>query len=300
MDTLTVQMDSEGWIDISMIASFNRVRSLTPDLDTVRDVMDLSQYLEVRENKVRLANGEAKRWVLPHAKLSPFAPDSPATQARQRTPLLGAGPAVGGTDGYQTDGDIGLDEDGNPLPSGIAREREQTPAEKQEQAEIELAAGAYAGGPMYPSYGYGVGGSASTGDAASGEAANGTNGAKSSAEGGDKTTSTYTFTNSFTSNKELAAGVESALMKDTGMFASMRREERLEAEAKAKAEAQAAAAAGGNVAQSKQPEDVKAASAAAHEGVDSAAEGKEENAVIDTQAQVPNGSEPKEVTPSAT
>jgi la-related protein 1 len=82
-------MDSEGWIDISMIASFNRVRSLTPDVDVVRDVMEMSVYLDVRKDKVRLANGEAKRWVLPDAKVSIFAPSPRARDAE-----LGAGAAT--------------------------------------------------------------------------------------------------------------------------------------------------------------------------------------------------------------
>jgi la-related protein 1 len=69
-------MDSEGWIDIAMIASFNRIKSLTPDVPTVCEVMLLSSLLEVREDKVRLAGAEAKRWVLPDAKPSPWAADA--------------------------------------------------------------------------------------------------------------------------------------------------------------------------------------------------------------------------------
>ena len=63
-------MDSEGWIDIAMIASFNRVKSLTPEFNMVREVMTLSSLLEVHDNKVRLANGHSSKWVLPDAKLS--------------------------------------------------------------------------------------------------------------------------------------------------------------------------------------------------------------------------------------
>lgn len=72
---LTLQMDSEGWIEISMIASFNRLKSLTPDVAMVKEVMHLSSLLEVREDKVRLAGLESKRWVLPDAKPSTFPPD---------------------------------------------------------------------------------------------------------------------------------------------------------------------------------------------------------------------------------
>ena len=72
---LRQQMDSEGWIDISMIASFNRLKSLTPDVNMVKEVMGLSSLLEVREDKVRLAGQESKRWVLPNAPTSIFPPD---------------------------------------------------------------------------------------------------------------------------------------------------------------------------------------------------------------------------------
>jgi len=75
-------MDKEGWIDIAMIASFNRIKSLTPDVALVKEVMLLSNLLEVRDEKVRLARGESKRWVLPDAKPSTFTPDpiSPSTE----------------------------------------------------------------------------------------------------------------------------------------------------------------------------------------------------------------------------
>ena len=68
-------MDSEGWIDIPTIASFNRVKNLTADVPLVKEVMQLSSLLEVREDKVRLAYGESKRWVLPEAKPSSFPAD---------------------------------------------------------------------------------------------------------------------------------------------------------------------------------------------------------------------------------
>ena len=59
-----------------MIASFNRVKSLTPDIAIVRDVMTVSSLLEVREDKVRLTKGESRRWVLPDAKSSTIEPDT--------------------------------------------------------------------------------------------------------------------------------------------------------------------------------------------------------------------------------
>jgi la-related protein 1 len=61
-------MDSRGWIQIQLIASFNRVRQLTPDAQLVRDVLGLSGVVEVREGWVRMVGWE--RFVLPDAPRS--------------------------------------------------------------------------------------------------------------------------------------------------------------------------------------------------------------------------------------
>ncbi|KAK4685331.1 la-related protein 1, partial [Tremellales sp. Uapishka_1] len=73
---LRQQMDSEGWIEISTIASFNRVKSLTPDPALVKEVMLLSSLLEVRDEKVRLSGPDSRKWVLPDAKKCAFGPES--------------------------------------------------------------------------------------------------------------------------------------------------------------------------------------------------------------------------------
>src|ERR1700733_2609399 len=58
-------MDNEGWIDVSVIASFNRIQNLTQDYNLVRDTMALSAYLEVNEGMVRLAHRRWQEFVLP-------------------------------------------------------------------------------------------------------------------------------------------------------------------------------------------------------------------------------------------
>lgn len=64
-------MDSHGWIPISTIASFNRVRALTYGYDPVliREVLQLSALVEVEveKEKVRLAGGRWRQYVLPDA-----------------------------------------------------------------------------------------------------------------------------------------------------------------------------------------------------------------------------------------
>lgn len=73
-------MDSRGWIAISLIASFNRVKQLTMDSQLVRDVLTLSSLVQVRGSMVRMGGWES--FVLPDAKPS-IVEDQPAPQAYQ-------------------------------------------------------------------------------------------------------------------------------------------------------------------------------------------------------------------------
>ncbi|KAF5366169.1 hypothetical protein D9758_005754 [Tetrapyrgos nigripes] len=66
---LRKQMDSRGWVPISLIASFNRVRSLTTDERLVREVVALSSVVEARGDSVRM-RGDWERYVLPGAPIS--------------------------------------------------------------------------------------------------------------------------------------------------------------------------------------------------------------------------------------
>jgi len=63
-------MDSRGWIPISLLASFNRVRQLTLDPQLVREVLALSQVVEMRDDCVRMGGGEWAQFVLPDAPVS--------------------------------------------------------------------------------------------------------------------------------------------------------------------------------------------------------------------------------------
>jgi len=61
-------MDSRGWVPISLIASFNRVRWLTTDPQVVKEVLVLSTMVEVKDEFVRMSGWE--RFVLPDAPVS--------------------------------------------------------------------------------------------------------------------------------------------------------------------------------------------------------------------------------------
>ena len=48
-------MDAQGWISISLVASFPRVKNLTHDMNLVREVLYLSSSVEVKGEWVRMA-----------------------------------------------------------------------------------------------------------------------------------------------------------------------------------------------------------------------------------------------------
>lgn len=67
---LRQRMDDQGWIPISLIASFNRVKKLTTEVHLVRDVLKLSSLTEVKGEYVRMAKDQWKQFVLPNAPRS--------------------------------------------------------------------------------------------------------------------------------------------------------------------------------------------------------------------------------------
>lgn len=64
-----LQMDTSGWIPISLIASFNRIKNLTNDIKIVVECMRMTPLLEVspKDRFVRLAQ-TWPQWVLPNAQ----------------------------------------------------------------------------------------------------------------------------------------------------------------------------------------------------------------------------------------
>jgi hypothetical protein len=73
-------MDSEGFVDIAVIASFNRIKSLTNDIELLRDTLALSPCFEVDLEGWRLRKrGDWQKWVLPNAKAHLPRPSPGAT-----------------------------------------------------------------------------------------------------------------------------------------------------------------------------------------------------------------------------
>lgn len=93
------QMDSQGWISIQLIASFNRVQQLTKDAQLVHEVLSLSELVEVRDVYVRLRDDQWRNFVLPDAARSTIEDGiySSGTTSHQS---VGAGVSV------ETEGDV--------------------------------------------------------------------------------------------------------------------------------------------------------------------------------------------------
>lgn len=66
-------MDEKGWVPISLIAGFNRVRQLTTSIDFILDTLRLSTVVEVQGDKVRKRN-DWMNWVLPPSNVSGQSP----------------------------------------------------------------------------------------------------------------------------------------------------------------------------------------------------------------------------------
>ncbi|GAN06742.1 la-related protein 1 [Mucor ambiguus] len=82
---LRQQMDSNGFVDLSFIANFNRVKGLTTDLDLIREALDNSQILEVKGEKLRKREGW-ETWLMPAVipgptPVNPTIPKSTTTAA---------------------------------------------------------------------------------------------------------------------------------------------------------------------------------------------------------------------------
>lgn len=90
---LRSQMDTEGYVPITLIAGFNRVRGLTSDMSLVRASLELSKILEVKQDSGDLLRKKEgwETWVLPAAGTSATTKtDNGAPQIIKSVP---AGPA---------------------------------------------------------------------------------------------------------------------------------------------------------------------------------------------------------------
>lgn len=68
-DFLKSNMDDQGWVSITLIAGFNRVKSMTKDTQLILDSLRTSTVLEVQDDKVRRRNDWMK-WISSSSRLS--------------------------------------------------------------------------------------------------------------------------------------------------------------------------------------------------------------------------------------
>ncbi|RUO96691.1 hypothetical protein BC936DRAFT_141611 [Jimgerdemannia flammicorona] len=77
----SLQMDTEGYVELTLLANFNRVKTLTTDTNMIRDALLASQVVEVTDNKVRKREGW-DFWLLP--KVDGLAPAAQGTTSTSR------------------------------------------------------------------------------------------------------------------------------------------------------------------------------------------------------------------------
>jgi len=120
-------MDERGWIPISLIASFNRVKQLTMDVQLVRDVLALSSLVQVRGNMVRMGGWE--RYVLPDAAPSKVEEQPLPHPYQQLTPYLYYEENVGYPMHYQQQGlgpQGGYQSHSPPSANGVGQQQQES------------------------------------------------------------------------------------------------------------------------------------------------------------------------------
>ncbi|KAK1325001.1 hypothetical protein QJS10_CPA01g00368 [Acorus calamus] len=61
---LKQHMDGQGWVPISLIAGFNRVKQMTTDIQIILNAVRASTLVELKDGKIRRRVGWTK-WILP-------------------------------------------------------------------------------------------------------------------------------------------------------------------------------------------------------------------------------------------
>ncbi|KAF9355295.1 La ribonucleoprotein domain member 1B [Mortierella sp. NVP85] len=81
------QMDSEGFVPLSLVANFNRVRYLTTDLELIKEALRFSNEIELRGDRIRRKDDWAT-WIFPKedSKVLVSMPDKPSVPLSTVTP----------------------------------------------------------------------------------------------------------------------------------------------------------------------------------------------------------------------
>lgn len=89
---LRSKMDEEGWIPVAVIAGFNRIRMLTPDVNIILAALANSRSVEVSPNGLKLRPiGNYQAWVLPKEQRDASAHAQAEAAAAAAMQTLGRG-----------------------------------------------------------------------------------------------------------------------------------------------------------------------------------------------------------------
>ncbi|KAI8989293.1 hypothetical protein BDB01DRAFT_739611 [Pilobolus umbonatus] len=80
---LRQQMDSDGFVNLSFIANFNRVKGLTTDLSLIHEALENSSIVEVKGDKLRKREGW-EPWLMPNVIKGP-TPVTPTVPKLEKT-----------------------------------------------------------------------------------------------------------------------------------------------------------------------------------------------------------------------
>ncbi|KAK3828056.1 MAG: hypothetical protein J3Q66DRAFT_321706 [Benniella sp.] len=83
------QMDSEGFVPLSLVANFNRVRYLTTDLELIKEALRPSNEIELNGDRIRKKDDWAT-WIFPkeNSKVPVPMPDKPSVSLSTVTPTI--------------------------------------------------------------------------------------------------------------------------------------------------------------------------------------------------------------------
>lgn len=141
LTALRTQMDDQGWIEISVIANFNRIKNLTSDHAIVRETMGLTPILEVFGDFVRV-RAHWPEWVLPNAL--PSRVDAKAVAAAAAVAVAAgedqpASPGKDGEEGPASQGHSSEDDEEGTAPTTVST-GSQAGEETSMQKVVELGA----------------------------------------------------------------------------------------------------------------------------------------------------------------
>ncbi|GAB5586324.1 hypothetical protein Unana1_01224 [Umbelopsis nana] len=134
---LRKQMNEQGYVDISLLANFNRVKNLTTDMELIKEALAQSELLEVLDDKVRKKEGW-DFWLLADKPQENEATSQPVTQSTE-APAPAQPAAAEAEDQYKpTIAEVASKVAAKPTPSlaALAGNSHHVPSAKRPQPQL--------------------------------------------------------------------------------------------------------------------------------------------------------------------